>query len=130
MVGALHATDLPEDSRSAWWLYTVRIVSGRRARFFEHMKDRSIMASAVHQRNDTHSCVARFISHLPQLNSLSQEVACLPVGWWLSTTDCERIVDAVKAFSAAGGARAAACCRPPLSARRTADDTARVWLAM
>ena len=35
------------------------------------------MVSAVHQRNDVHTCVARFASMLPQLNSLADEIAQL-----------------------------------------------------
>ena len=51
---------LPEGTASAWWLYTIRVPAAWRARFFAHMKGRGVMVSAVHQRNDVHSCVARF----------------------------------------------------------------------
>ena len=85
---------------SAWWLYTIRVLSGQRNRFFEFMKERQIVTSAVHQRNDTHSCVARFLTLLPRLNELADEIVCLPVGWWLTASDRERIVDAVRTFSA------------------------------
>jgi len=98
--GVVQLRPLPEGTRSSWWLYTIRIVGGQRSRFFEHMKERRIVTSAVHQRNDTHSCVARFLALLPQLNSLSEEVACLPVGWWVGQPELDRMVDAVKTFSA------------------------------
>ena len=98
---------LPEGTRSAYWLYTLRILDGERDRFYKHLRDRGIVASAVHQRNDTHSTVARFIALLPQLNTLAGEVACVPVGWWLSASDRERIVDAIKTFSAAIAAESA-----------------------
>lgn len=94
-------------TQSSYWLYTFR-VPGNRDRFIEHMKSRGIVASAVHQRNDVHSCVARFTSLLPQLNELAGEIICVPCGWWLSAADRSRIVDAIKAFSAAWAPAAAA----------------------
>ena len=148
----------------AYWLYTLRLVDGRRARFMEHMAAKGITVSAVHQRNDVHSCVARFSraaggrssspwplrvdadpislpiapgaqaaclraqrcrlgslwpasescraqdeerpilqptgSLLPKLNTLAEEIICLPVGWWMGEAECERVVSAVREFSA------------------------------
>ena len=98
--GVTQLEPLAHGSSGAWWLYTVRIAADWRQRFFSHMKSRGVMVSAVHQRNDVHSCVARFASMLPQLNALSEELVCLPVGWWVTEQSRERIVDAVKTFSA------------------------------
>ena len=91
---------LPMGTRSAYWLYTLRVPAAWRARFFAHMQSRGVMVSAVHQRNDVHSCVARFATMLPQLNELAEELVCIPVGWWLTAADRERIVDAIKTYSA------------------------------
>jgi dTDP-glucose 4,6-dehydratase len=84
----------------AYWLYTLRLTDGRRGAFMEHMASKGITVSAVHQRNDVHSCVARFSSLLPKLNTLAEEIVCLPVGWWLGEAECERVVSAVREFSA------------------------------
>ena len=84
----------------AYWLYTLRLSDGRRAAFMEHMASKGVTVSAVHQRNDVHSCVARFSSLLPKLNALAEEIVCLPVGWWLGEAECERVVSAVREFSA------------------------------
>jgi len=46
---------------------------------FQH----NITSSAVHQRNDIHPCVASYAARLPQLNTLADEILCLPVGWWV-----------------------------------------------
>ena len=35
-----------------------------------------------------------------QLNTLADEIVCLPVGWWLGEAECERVVSAVREFSA------------------------------
>ena len=98
--GVTQLEPLPNGSLGAYWLYTVRIAADWRPRFFAHMKERGIMVSAVHQRNDVHSCVARFSAMLPQLNQLAEELVCLPVGWWVTEPMRERVVDAVKTFSA------------------------------
>ena len=71
--GVMQLAPLPEGTQSAWWLYTIRVPSSWRAKFFAHMKQREVMVSAVHQRNDVHSCVAQFTAFLPQLN-----VGCEP----------------------------------------------------
>ena len=98
--GIMQLAELPVGTQSSWWLYTIRVPASWRARFYAHMKTRKVMVSAVHQRNDVHSCVARFATLLPKLNALADEVCCLPVGWWLTKPDRDRIVDAVKTFSA------------------------------
>lgn len=84
----------------AYWLYTLRLTDGRRGAFMEHMASKGVTVSAVHQRNDVHSCVARFSCLLPKLNTLAEEIVCLPVGWWLGEAECERVVSAVREFSA------------------------------
>jgi len=63
------------------------------------MKEKGITVSAVHQRNDVHSCVQRFSTLLPKLNVVANEIVCLPVGWWLSDSDRRRIVATVREFS-------------------------------
>ena len=98
--GIMQLAPLPSGTRSAWWLYTIRVPASWRPRFYAHMKACKVMVSAVHQRNDVHSCTHRFSAALPQLDKLADELVCLPVGWWLTDADRERIVDAVKTFSA------------------------------
>ncbi len=50
----LHA-ELKPGTLSSWWLYTVRIPAEMRPKFIALMKERDIVVSAVHQRNDVHS---------------------------------------------------------------------------
>ena len=91
---------LGQGTTSAWWLYTIRVPAPARPAFMEVMKGAGVVVSAVHQRNDVHSCVHRFAARLPKLDVVAEELVCLPVGWWLTPADRERIVSAVKAFSA------------------------------
>ena len=86
--------------RSACWIYTMRVAASTRPAFIRHMMTRGIVVSAVHQRNDVHSCVAQYSALLPNLNVLADEIICLPVGWWLSDADRDRVVSAVRDFSA------------------------------
>ena len=62
----------------------------------EKMKEAGIMTSQVHNRNDINSCVKDFQEGLPNLDILEKELVCIPVGWWLSDEDLEKIVENIK----------------------------------
>ena len=77
---------------SAYWLYTIRVLNGKKQEFMEKMKEAGIMTSQVHNRNDINSCVKDFQESLPNLDILEKELVCIPVGWWLKKKDLEKIV--------------------------------------
>jgi dTDP-4-amino-4,6-dideoxygalactose transaminase len=81
---------------SAYWLYSIRILDGKKQEFIEKMKEAGIMTSQVHNRNDINSCVKDFKESLPNLDLLEKELVCLPVGWWLSEEDINCIVTKIK----------------------------------
>lgn len=85
-----------KDRVSSYWLFTMRVK--RRDKFISYMKDKGIMASQVHARNDKHSCVSQFKRPLPQLDKFIQEIVCIPVGWWLTKKQREYIVKHIKNF--------------------------------
>ena len=61
----------PQDGNAApspAYRYTLRLTDGRRGAFMEHMASKGVTVSAVHQRNDVHSCVARFSCLLPKVS--------------------------------------------------------------
>jgi len=87
---------VPEEAKSACWLYTIRVLDGKKQEFMEKMKEAGVMTSQVHNRNDINSCVAEFQEPLPNLDILEKELVCLPVGWWLTDSDVESIVASVK----------------------------------
>ncbi|EOD14415.1 hypothetical protein EMIHUDRAFT_460382 [Emiliania huxleyi CCMP1516] len=109
LAGLPHVTllrDLPVGAVSAYWLFTLRA---------------GIASSAVHQRNDLHPCVASVATRLPQLNSLAEEILCLPVGWWVGPAERERVVCAVRSWAEAPPQRALAAvpgARAGLGARK------------
>lgn len=90
----------PADPTSAWWLYTV--LTDDRDGFIAHMAERGIAASQVHRRNDEHSGFRFPNGPLPGVDAFSARQAAIPVGWWLTSEDRERIVDAVLTWDARG----------------------------
>lgn len=87
---------VPEEAKSACWLYTIRVLDGKKQEFMEKMKEAGVMTSQVHNRNDINSCVAEFQEPLPNLDILEKELVCLPVGWWLEGVKVTHIVDCVR----------------------------------
>ena len=79
---------------SAYWIYTIKV--DRRDDFMKMMAEKGISVSRVHERNDKHTCVRDFISHLPSLDKVVEEMICIPVGWWVDKKDREYIVDCIK----------------------------------
>jgi dTDP-4-amino-4,6-dideoxy-D-glucose/dTDP-4-amino-2,4-dideoxy-beta-L-xylose transaminase len=82
------------DRQSTYWIYTIKVE--RQEDFMEKMKECNIMVSRVHERNDIHSCVFEYRSHLPNLDKLVKEMICIPVGWWVTSEDRQYIVDCIK----------------------------------
>lgn len=80
---------------SAYWLYTIRILNGKKQEFLEKMKEGGIMTSQVHNRNDINSCVKDFKETLPNLDLLEKELVCIPVGWWLTNEDRVKIINII-----------------------------------
>ena len=93
-IKGLRLMENKNDRKSSYWLYTMFVE--RKYEFINKMKEYGIMASQVHQRNDVHSCVKEFESHLPKLDRFEKGLVCLPVGWWIDKKAREFIVDCVK----------------------------------
>lgn len=81
---------------SSFWLYTVKIE--RKEAFIEFMKERDIMVSQVHARNDPFTCLKESVCHLPVLDELEKTFISLPVGYWLDQVDISRMVGAIRDF--------------------------------
>ena len=81
---------------SAYWLYTIRVLNGRKQEFMDKMKEVNIMTSQVHNRNDINNCVKDFVETLPNIDILEKELVCIPVGWWLEEKDIEHIINNIR----------------------------------
>ena len=80
---------------SAYWLYTIRVLNGKKQEFMNKMKESGIMTSQVHNRNDVNSCVNDYKETLSNLDILEKELVCIPVGWWLKENELEHIIQII-----------------------------------
>jgi dTDP-4-amino-4,6-dideoxygalactose transaminase len=79
---------------SAFWIYSMLVEN--RDGFYKHMKECGIVVSQVHERNDKHTCVREFRSHLPNLEKTIGKVVSIPVGWWVTEEQRQYIVECIK----------------------------------
>lgn len=88
--------ELPSfDHFGSYWLYTILVDD--RDGFIERMKTRGIECSPVHARNDKHPAFRGFGGPLPGLDYFASHEVAIPVGWWLSEGDLERVANSVLA---------------------------------
>ncbi len=83
-----------DDRQSAFWIYSM-LVDDKQG-FMDWMKECNIMVSQVHERNDIHSCVKEFQTHLPSLDKITPKLISIPVGWWVTKKERQYIVDCIK----------------------------------
>jgi dTDP-4-amino-4,6-dideoxygalactose transaminase len=91
--GANSITAAPEnrDGTSSCWLYTIHVAN--RDEVMQGLREQGIGASKVHARNDTHSAFAGFRRPLPNCEQFNRTHLCIPVGWWVSDSDRERVAE-------------------------------------
>lgn len=98
--GLSHVTLPHPNPHSSWWLYTLLVDD--RASFMAWMTERDIATSPVHARNDHHHAFRTMgLSLLPTpgVDYFSSHEVAIPVGWWLSEEDRNRVAEAVIAWS-------------------------------
>ncbi len=77
-----------------FWIYTIKVKN--RENFMKHMEKYNIVTSRVHERNDIHTSVEKFMEPLPNLDSFIDEMVCIPVGWWVDEEKRDHIVETIK----------------------------------
>lgn len=102
-IPGLSLLTVPHKATPVYWLYTVFIKStdgtdSRKLAFMRFMQDAKVMTSQVHNRNDINSCVEQYKESLPNLDTLENEMVCIPVGWWVSNEQREYIVNKIEEF--------------------------------
>lgn len=93
-INGLTLTERKEDRNSSFWIYSMLVE--RREDFMKWMKECNIIVSQVHERNDKHTSMKDFVSHLPTLDNILKNVISIPVGWWVKKEQREYIVDCIK----------------------------------
>lgn len=85
---------------ASYWIYTILVDD--RASFQAHMTKCGVDTSQVHRRNDTQPAFNDgSAGKLPGVEAFSAEQISIPVGWWLSAEDKERIISAVRQWAKA-----------------------------
>ena len=79
-----------ENRKSSYWIYSMLV--DEKQKFMNWMKECNIMVSQVHERNDIHTCVSDYKSHLPSMDRIQKQLICIPNGWWVTDEDREYIV--------------------------------------
>jgi len=88
----------PDAALSSFWLFSFHIQE--KVKFMAYMKERGVVVSQVHARNDTHTVCAPFRSYLPNLDRVEKTFISIPVGWWLTRANLEHVVSCTKQFCA------------------------------
>lgn len=88
-------TPPPPDPGCSYWLYSLLVEKGTKEEFMKHLADREIASSPVHHRNDLYTATAKFRRDLPGLDNFSRKQVSIPVGFWLTEEDRDRIISAV-----------------------------------
>jgi dTDP-4-amino-4,6-dideoxygalactose transaminase len=94
-VDGITLTERDPERDSAFWIYTIK--AERRDDFMRMLSSHGVAVSRVHERNDIHSCVGEFAAPLPNLDALIPQMACFPVGWWVTDEQRARIVELIRA---------------------------------
>lgn len=78
---------------ASWWLYTLLVED--RASLIAHLAERGIASSPVHARNDKHDAFHYPDGPLPGVDYFAEHELAIPVGWWVTDEDRERVAGAV-----------------------------------
>lgn len=103
--GGSHVTPLrcAADSEPVYHQYTVRVRTGTRDAFLEHLGERGVRAAVHYPSPVHHQAAAREWGvgpgDFPHAEALAREVVCLPVHPFLSDGDAERVAAAATAWA-------------------------------
>lgn len=85
-----------DNGESSYWIYSLLVDDKRK--FKDYLADNGIAADVAHVRNDEYSCFKQFQTPQPGLDKFSKEMMNIPVGWWLSEEERQKIVDIVNNY--------------------------------
>ena len=84
-------------SESSSWIYSVLVDD--REDFKKYLADCGIASDVVHVRNDTYSVFKKYgKSDLPGCDEFCSKMINIPVGWWLTEEDRNKIVSVVNEY--------------------------------
>lgn len=82
------------NTESSFWIYSILVEN--KESFRRVMNEKGIVTSQVHERNDLHTCVKEYRTHLPSLDKTIKKVVSIPVGWWIEEEERNHIIKSIK----------------------------------
>ncbi|SDC22713.1 dTDP-4-amino-4,6-dideoxygalactose transaminase [Massilia sp. PDC64] len=92
-IPGLDVSRFDAQAEPSYWLYT--ILSDDSSDIERRLHDVGVIASKLHRPNHLHSIFKPFVNELPNLDEYYRRMVHVPCGWWVTTEDRERIVDAL-----------------------------------
>ena len=95
--GKVRVLDRPEWAETSSWIYSLLVddITG----FKSHMNKNGIACDSVHVRNDTYSVFKEFDNYsLSGVDEFTKHMINIPVGWWLTEDNREKIVECVNSY--------------------------------
>jgi dTDP-4-amino-4,6-dideoxygalactose transaminase len=92
----IHTLFKSRDVESSYWIYT--ILTDDRENLKKHLEKNNIACDVAHVRNDQYTCFSQFKTDNPGLDHFDKSQLNIPVGWWLSKSDREHIVNTINNF--------------------------------
>ena len=85
------------NSVSACWIYS--LLAEDRLHFQNYLNKNGISSDWVHVRNDRYSVFKDFKTNLPNLDYFEPRLINIPVGWWLSEEEINKIIFIVNNYN-------------------------------
>lgn len=93
-VPGISSARIDGNSTSSYWLYTLLVDDYEDIK--KCMTDINVEAAKLHRPNHLHSIFRSFSSELPELQNFYRRLIHIPCGWWVTDSDRELIVSALR----------------------------------
>jgi dTDP-4-amino-4,6-dideoxygalactose transaminase len=86
-----------KDLEGSYWIYS--LLTEDRNDLKNYLKDNGIASDVVHVRNDKYTLFKDFqVDGLKGVDEFNSKLLNVPVGWWLSDKDAEKVVDVLNKY--------------------------------
>ena len=87
---------IPFHPYSSYWIYTILVADI--PSFTAYMQSCGVVVSPVHRRNDDYDALRGSWRPLPGVDEFFRQQVAIPVGWWVTPEDREKITGAVNSW--------------------------------
>lgn len=85
--------NVPTTSDPSWWVFPIRVKN--RQKMMNVLQNNEIECSPMWKRNDKYLMFKDSQTNLPNMDKLENEVLFIPVGWWVTEENREKIVKTI-----------------------------------